>query len=114
MALTKLVDGERVPLSTKDTDELRDPTDPIVIAEELENKRIAMSVTPWQFRKAINQSGLRDRVEQLISVAPQDTVDGWKIATSFQRLHPMIIQFGAVIPLTDIEMDELFELAITL
>lgn len=105
----KQEEGKLVPLTdAEEADRVsRVPT----TMQELQIKREAMSVTPWQFRKAINQLGHRTKVEQLITTASQDIIDGWKVATSFKRLHPMVVQFGNAIPLTDIELDDLFELA---
>jgi hypothetical protein len=66
----------------------------------------------WQMRKALNATGLRDAIETAVSASGDQTVkDGWEYATEFERYDPLVLQFGAALGKTDIEMDELFELA---
>lgn len=109
---SKFVDGEKRPKTQTDID--RRLSQQLTPNQLLQRKREGMVATPWQFRKAINQLGLRARVEELVTGADQDTKDGWEMSTRFERLHPLVVQFGSMIPLSDKEIDGLFELAITL
>lgn len=71
--------------------------------------------TAWQFRKALNQLGLRDSVEAAIAASNnQDVKDGWQYTSEFHRYAPLVMQFGAALGKTEAEMDALFELARTL
>lgn len=66
----------------------------------------------WQMRKALNAMGLRDIIEAAVSASGDQTVkDGWEYATEFERYDPLVLQFGAALGKTDVEMDSLFELA---
>jgi hypothetical protein len=74
-----------------------------------------ITVTPWQFRKALNQLTLREQVEQAVAVSTdQDLKDGWGFASSFVRNDPFVVSMGQALGKTDADMDQLFELAQTL
>lgn len=79
-----------------------------------EELRSSMIVTPWQIRKALNQTGKRVAVTSAMSQADQDTQDGWEHASQFERLNPLVVSLGADLGMTDIELDDLFILAATL
>jgi len=79
-----------------------------------EELRATMTASPWQIRKALNQTGHRDAIEAAIEAADQDAKDGWLHATIFERLDPLVVSFGAALGLTDVEIDNLFKLAATL
>ncbi|MCK5603164.1 hypothetical protein KAR91_14880 [Candidatus Pacearchaeota archaeon] len=79
--------------------------------QSLNEYRKTLIVTPWQIRKALNQTGKRGAVNSFINTADQDTKDGWEVATSFERLHPMIVALGPELGLSEVEIDQLFELA---
>ena len=83
--------------------------------EELQLKRQMMVVTPWQICKALNQFGLIDNVETIVAASNNKEMQyGWTRATSFERLNQFISIMAYSLGLTDEEVDELFELAITL
>lgn len=69
------------------------------------------SVTPWQARKALNATGLREPVEAWIATQTQEVRDGWEYATEVRRDHPMIAAAIAQEVLTDGQVDQLFALA---
>lgn len=72
----------------------------------------SQSCSPWQFRKALNQLGLRDAVEYAVANSHDQTVkDGWEYATSFSRYDPFVVQFGEALWKTDAELDALIMLA---
>lgn len=74
----------------------------------------SISVTPWQFRKALNTIGLRSAVELAIASADQETKDGYEFATEVRRLGPLVISMAAVIGKSQDDMDSFFALAKTL
>ena len=70
-----------------------------------------LTCTPWQIRKALNQTGLRDAVESAVAVAEQTTKDGWEFATEFRRDDPLLVSMGTALGKTEAELDALFALA---
>lgn len=73
---------------------------------------VPITVSPWQFRKALNQLGLRDAVEQAVAASgDQNIKDGWEFATFFIRNDPFVVSMGQALGKTDTEMDQLFALA---
>lgn len=70
-------------------------------------------VTPWQIRKALNETGLRQYVEEAVEAADVTVQDGWRYATEFRRTDPLVIGMGQALGKTDSELDELFRLAAT-
>lgn len=71
-------------------------------------------VSPWQIRKALNATNLRDAVEAAVDASDQDTKDAWHHATEFREFDPLVIALGAGLGKTDAEMHGLFELAASL
>ena len=71
-------------------------------------------VSAWQIRKALNQIGLRDAVEEAVTQANSETYDAWEYATEFERDHPLVVSFGTALGKTPEELDALFALAVTL
>lgn len=74
----------------------------------------ALTVSPWQFRKALNRLGLRAEVEQAIAAADAETKDGYEYATEFRRADPLVVSMGAALGKTPEEIDQVFLLARTL
>lgn len=70
-----------------------------------------LTCTPWQIRKALNQTGLRSVVESAVAAADQTTRDGWEFATEFRRDDPLLSSMGAALGKTEAEIDALFALA---
>ena len=71
-------------------------------------------VSPWQIRKALNATGLRDAVEAAVAQADQATQDAWQYATEFREFDPLVLALGAGLGKTPEEMHALFELAASL
>ena len=87
-----------------------------VIAEQIRlsnvpDPRSIMECSAWQFRRALNQLGLRAAVETAVAAADQDTKDMWEFATTYKRLHPLIISFGVALGQSEQDLDDLFALA---
>lgn len=77
------------------------------------DKREAMQCTAWQLRRALTAMGLRLDVETAIAGAGQDAIDMWEYAITYHRLHPLVLSLAAALGKADIEIDTLFELALT-
>ncbi len=71
----------------------------------------AITVSPWQIRKALNILNLRETVESAVASADQDAKDGWNHALSFDRYHPLVISMAANLNLTESDVTDLFLLA---
>ena len=71
--------------------------------------------SPWQIRKALNQLGIRDAVEQAVSSATGDGAqtlkDGWEFATEFRSDDPFVISMGASLGKDAEETAELIQFA---
>jgi hypothetical protein len=76
--------------------------------------RGTLRASPWQLRKSLNKSGLRDSVEDIIAGSDQDSKDGWEYASYFDRLNPLVIGLGQALSLTDSQLDGVFVVAMTL
>lgn len=72
---------------------------------------LPIKVTPWQIRKALNQSGLRGSVEADIAQADATTKDGWEFAQEFLRDDPLVVALGVALGRSENELDDLFILA---
>ena len=71
--------------------------------------------SPWQIRKALNQLGIRDAVEQAVSSSSDITLkDGWEFATEFRSDDPFVISMGATLGKSPEETAELIQFAGTL
>lgn len=94
---------------------LGDMPDPLWTTEPPVLPEPPISVTPWQFRKALNSQNLRQTVEDAVTASTdQNLKDGWEFATQFVRNDPFVVSMGAALGKTDAEMDGLFELASSL
>ena len=52
--------------------------------------------SPWQIRKALNQAGLRQQVEDLVAASTDQAVkDGWEYATEFRADDAFVLTMGA-------------------
>ncbi len=72
----------------------------------------ALSVTPWQIRKALNAIGLRASVEAAVAASTDITIkDGWEFATEFREDDAFVIGLGAAMGKTAAEMHSVFLLA---
>lgn len=78
--------------------------DPIVINDKAK-------VASWQFRRALNQMGLRADVETAVAASNQDTKDMWEYSQTFDRQHPFVAAIALVLNKTDDEIDAVFALA---
>lgn len=81
----------------------------------VEQKRISLlPLSAWQVRKVLTQLGLRDSIETAIANANQATKDAWTYASSFQRDDAMLNSMAVSLGITDVQLDGMFELGVTL
>lgn len=81
------------------------PTNPNVVPQ---------SVSPLQFRKALNQMNMRTIIEDYIKTLDTDSKDAWDYAISFERNNPIITSAAKALNKTTEEVDDLFRLSSTL
>ena len=54
--------------------------------------------SPWQIRKALNNQGLRQAVEDAVAASTdQDIKDAWEFANEFRSDHPFVLTMGVVV-----------------
>ena len=84
----------------------------------LQAKREAMSCSMRQARLALLQSGLLAQVDPAIDAMPdpqrsQAAIE-WGYATTLQRHSPFVLALGVALGLDDAQIDDLFDLAVTM
>lgn len=68
--------------------------------------------SPWQIRKALNERGLRQAVEDAVAASDNQTLkDGWEFATQFNSNDPFVIAMGAELGMTEEQTAELIQYA---
>lgn len=73
---------------------------------------VVHACSPWQIRKALNDLGLRQAVEDAVAASTDATLkDGWQYATEFRSDDPFVIAMGEEIGKTPEETAELIEFA---
>ena len=83
-------------------------------AADLQARREVLRCGALQFRKALRQLGKMDAVKAYVETADEETQEAWEYATEFRRLDPFIVQGMAALGVSDEEVDDVFELAVTL
>ena len=84
--------------------------------EALEAWREATVVSAFQAHQALDDFGYIDQVETIIADpdTPAKTRRAWKMATEFRRLSPTVLELAGLLGLTDEQVDDLFEYALTI
>lgn len=82
-------------------------------AEELAAWRKATKCGPLQMRRALRATGLLELVKSFMLNAPEEVVEAWEYATEIYRLDPFVMGIQSSLQKTDIEVDDLFKLALT-
>lgn len=73
------------------------------------------SCSPWQIRKALNNIGQRQPIEDAVANSNNITLkDGWEFATEFVSTDPFVIAMGAVIGKNEEETIQFVKYASTL
>lgn len=80
-------------------------------SQELQSWRNSCEVSPFRLQRALLYFGLLDGVEAVVAQASRESRIGWARATSFKRMHEMILAVQPVLQLTDTQMDEVFRKA---
>ena len=83
-------------------------------AEQLAQRRAALSCTPRQARLALSQQGLLAAVEAFVAAGSDALRIEWQYATEIRRTWPPVAEFAVANDLSDEALDALFELAATL
>lgn len=86
-------------------------------AEEIRARpkiRQVMRVSARQIRMALSQVGLRDDVEAAVAAGSRDLQDWYEFTRIFERDHPQVVAMAALLGVTDTQLDDLWNLAITL
>jgi len=83
-------------------------------AQKLADRRSTMVCTARQARLALSSVSLYATVEGAISQASDEARIEWEYASTIERLSPLIAELQPVLGLTDAQLDDLFDLAITL
>jgi len=80
-------------------------------ATEVPTPAVAV-ISPLQMRRALRGANLYDAVEAAVaaSIDPND-MDTWLYASEIRSDDPLIAKFGAILGLTDAQIDALFETA---
>lgn len=81
---------------------------------ELYIKRRTMKCSASKFRRALTSLGHRGAVESAINSRGQDAKDVWDFENEFLRNGQLTVQLTGILGLTEIEMDAIFDLAISL
>jgi len=83
-------------------------------AADLLAARQGMQCSPLQIRRALRQVGMYDTVVSWVATQPTEISEAWEYATFFARLDPFIVAATPGLGKTDVEVDQVFQLAITL
>ena len=115
----RLSDGHYIPADLSNIDYIAyledfatDPT--CVVSADPVTPPPILSITPRQFRLALNATGMRANIEAYVAAGSQDMKDTWEFATTIERNDPIIAAGAAELDLTEAQIDDLFSLAATL
>ena len=81
------------------------PDDPNIVPE---------SVSPVQFRRALNQLNIRNDIDSYVNTLDQNSKDAWEYATVIERNNPIVLNAAMELEKSSVEVDDLFRLASTL
>jgi hypothetical protein len=85
------------------------PERPIIpTPDPIEAKRAAATLTAAQFRLGLLAMGELDNIEAAMPQAPREVQIMWEYETSYERMHPAIVQLAAAMGYTDAQLDALF------
>lgn len=82
--------------------------------EQLAVWRTSATCGPLELRRALRQLGLLEAVKTYLATADEEIQEAWEYATVIKRNDPFISAVQLVLKKTDEEVDDLFQLAITL
>lgn len=83
-------------------------------AQRAAERRATMACTPRQARLALASQGLYEAVQTtVVAISDQARIE-WEYATTVERTSPLIDAMKGALGMTDEDLDNLFELAVTL
>jgi hypothetical protein len=72
---------------------------------------VPTSVSPRQIRQALTRVSLRDAVEAAVAQGDQDLKDWWEFSTVFERSNTQVQATGTALEITNLQLDDLWNLA---
>lgn len=86
------------------------PYVPPTSAEVLTAKRAAATMTPMEFKIAVDDAGYTPQIDALLTdvSTPSRIKIMWHNARSFERMHPDLISMMTVLGITDTQADAVF------
>lgn len=66
------------------------------------------TLTPRQIRFVLNNVGLRQNVESMVSQADQTTKDWWEFSQQYEHDHPVLIAMANNLGLTSQQVEQMF------
>lgn len=67
------------------------------------------SISPRQFRQALNHFGFRQRVDSAVAASnDQDLKDWYEYTSEFQRHHPKVLTMAAALSFNDDQLDQVW------
>jgi hypothetical protein len=90
----------------------------VAYLEKINTPRPILEVTMRQARLALLNAGLLDSVQSAIDALPEPTKSQanieWEYSNTLKRAQPLVAALASQIPLTSVQLDELFAVAATL
>jgi hypothetical protein len=95
---------------------LRGGGGPTQIADqEVPAVRTHITVSAWKLRKALNQVGMRQQIEDAVANSgDQNWKDAWEFVTDWDSDHPLLLAGLSSLNMTEEQMYSIFELAASL
>jgi hypothetical protein len=66
------------------------------------------NLNPRQIRFVLNQAGLREQVETLITAADQTTKDYWEFSLEYIHDHPVLVGMATALGITEEQRKQMF------
>lgn len=85
-----------------------------VEAVEAAERRATMACTPRQARLALASAGLYEAVQTSVAQVSDQARIEWEYATMVERNNPIISEMQEALGISDEDLDNLFDLAVTL
>lgn len=81
----------------------------------IERKRSKLlPLSRFQVRKVLTQFGLRQLVEDAVASGSYDLKDEWSLRDSFERKNETLCGMAMILGISDEQLDEMFEIGVTL
>jgi hypothetical protein len=82
--------------------------------EILNQWRKSVSVSPLQIRRALRAVGLLDEINAFVESSSVEVREAWEYAIQIDRTNEMLLDASSAMGMSDLEVDDLFRLALTL